>query len=104
MTTWTIAIDWNRDGDFSDANEDVTSLLISATWVLGAQKPWQDIADNSVLKLTLNNSDRRFSSENGGGPLFGSLVPQRPVRIQSNDGTTTRTHWVGWIEAVKPTT
>ncbi|MDX2136926.1 MAG: hypothetical protein SF123_02435 [Chloroflexota bacterium] len=102
MTTWTIAVNWNRDGDFSDANEDVTSLLISATWVLGTQKPWQDIADNSVLKLTLNNADRRFSSENSSSPLSGMIVPQRPVRIQSNDGTTTRTHWVGWIESIEP--
>jgi hypothetical protein len=24
------------------------------------------------------------------------------VRVQSNDGTTTRTHWVGWIETIQP--
>jgi hypothetical protein len=24
------------------------------------------------------------------------------VRIQSNDGTTTRTHWVGWIDSIQP--
>src|SRR5262249_38920554 len=31
------------------------------------------------------------------------VQPYKPVRIQSNDGTTTRTHWVGWIEKVEPT-
>jgi hypothetical protein len=102
MTTWTIAVDWNRDGDFSDTYDDVTSRVISATWVMGTQKPWQDIADNSVLKLTLDNADRLFSSENGSSLLNGMVVPQRPVRIQSNDDTTTRTHWIGWIESIAP--
>lgn len=47
-TTWTIGIDWNRDGDFTDSNEDVTSWVIDACWSLGMQKPYQDVADNSV--------------------------------------------------------
>jgi hypothetical protein len=102
MTTWTIAIDWNRDGDYTDTNEDVTARVLSAMWVLGTQKPYQDIADNSVLKLSLDNSDKLFSSENATSPLAGLLVPQRPVRVQSNDGTTVRTHWIGWIESIEP--
>ena len=24
------------------------------------------------------------------------------MRLTSNDGTTTRTHWSGWVEAVRP--
>jgi hypothetical protein len=30
MTTWTIGVKWNRDGDFSDAQDDVTARVISA--------------------------------------------------------------------------
>jgi len=101
-TTWTIAIDWDRNGNFTDANDDVTSRVTSAEWVLGIQRAYQDCADNSVLKLVLNNADKRFSPENGASPLAGKLVPFRPIRIQSNDGVTTRTHWVGWVEALQP--
>jgi len=36
--------------------------------------------------------------------LYGKLVPLRPVRIQSNDGSTTRTHWAGWIDTITPDT
>lgn len=79
-TTWTIAVDWNRDGDFSDASEDITSYIISANWFLGMRRPYQEIADNSLLALTLKNTDKRYSPENGSSPLFGSLVPFRPVR------------------------
>jgi len=102
MTTWTIAVDWDRNGDYSSTQDDVTNRVIAANWFLGMRKPYQDTADNAVLTLTLNNTDRLFSPENASSPLFGKLVPQRPVRIQSNDGTTTRTHWVGWIDSIQP--
>jgi hypothetical protein len=109
-TTWTIAIDWNRDGDYGDSYEDVTSRVVSTKWFLGQRKPWQDTADNSLLELALDNSDKQYSPENSSSPLWdGSVTPPRskvqpfrPVRIQSNDGTTTRTHWVGWIEKIEP--
>ena len=102
MTTWTIAVDWDRNGDYSSAQDDVTNHVVAANWFLGMRKPYQDKADNASLTLTLDNTDRLFSPENASSPLFGKLVPQRPVRIQSNDGTTTRTHWVGWIDSIQP--
>lgn len=101
-TTWTIAIDWSRSGDFNGTNDDVTSRVISANWFLGMRKPYQDIADDSMLELVLDNSDKRFSPENGSSRITGYLAPFRPVRVQSNDGTTTRTHYFGWIESIEP--
>lgn len=101
-TTWTIAIDWDRDGSFSGQYDDVTDYVISARWFLGQRKPYQDIADDSMLTLVLNNSDRRFSPEYGSSPLSGKLAPYKPVRVQSDDGTTIRTHWIGWIESIQP--
>ena len=103
MTTWTIAIDWERNGNFDSAYDDVTNRVQQTNWFLGMRKIYQEIADNSVCVFTLNNADQRFSPDNLDSPLAGKVMPLRPVRIQSNDGTTTRTHWVGWIEAIKPT-
>ncbi|MEO8391773.1 MAG: hypothetical protein ABI700_02165 [Chloroflexota bacterium] len=102
-TTWTIAVDWNKNGSYTDTNDDVTSRVISANWFLGMREAYQDVADNSVLSLMLKNDDRLYSPEYSSSPLTGLLVPFRPVRIQSNDGTTTRTHWTGWIESIQPT-
>ena len=101
-TTWTIAIDWDRDGGFSDQYDDVTNQVVSAKWFLGERKPYQDTADDSLLTLVLNNSDRRFSPENAGSPLAGKLTPFKPMCIRSDDGTTVRTHWLGWIESIQP--
>ena len=52
--------------------------------------------------MRLNNDDKRFTPENSAGPLSGKLAPLRPVKIESNDGTTTRTHWSGWIAMILP--
>lgn len=85
-TTWTIAIDWNRDGDYSDTSEDVSSRIISANWFLGMRQPYQEMADNSVLQLVLNNIDKLFSPEStmltddNPNPLFGKLASFRTAR------------------------
>jgi hypothetical protein len=102
MTTWTISVDWSRNGSFTDPNDNITGRVISANWFLGFRKPHMDIVDDSVLALILDNTDRRFSPEYSASPLFGSITPFRPVRVQSNDGTTTRTHWLGWVERIEP--
>jgi hypothetical protein len=101
-TTWTIAIDWDRNGNYSGTYDDVTSRVIEAQWMLGMTEPYQDVAENSTLTLLLDNSDKRYSPENTGSPITGKVVPFRPVRIQSNDGSTTRTHWLGWIDTIQP--
>lgn len=101
-TTWSFHIDWTNDGDFSDSSEDVSARIISADWQLGMTRPYIDTADDSVLKLVLDNSDRRFSPEYGSGALWPNVKPFRKVRVQSNDGTTTRTHFTGWVETIQP--
>ena len=102
-TSWTIAIDWDRNGDFSGEHDDITKRVLLAEWFVGMQRPYQLTADGSTLMVRLNNKDRRFSPENSNGPLSGKLAPLRPVKVESNDGTTTRTHWSGWVESVHPT-
>ena len=101
-TTWTIEIDWERTGNFAGTYDDVTDRVMDANWFLGFRKPYEDVDNDSVLNLVLSNSDKRYSPENSGSPLSGYLAPFRPVRIQSNDGTTTRTHYTGWIEKIEP--
>lgn len=94
-TTWTIAIDWDRNGNFTDTYDNVTSRVISANWFLGMRQAYQEMADNSTLTLVLDNVDKRYSPEYSGSPLTGKVVPFRPVRIQSDDGAAVRTHRQG---------
>ncbi|MCA0453167.1 MAG: hypothetical protein LCI00_04250 [Chloroflexi bacterium] len=86
-TTWIIAIDWDRNDNFTGTYDNITSLVTRADWTLGTRRPYQEVGEDSVLKLVLTNVDKRYSPENSLSPLFGKLVPYRPVRVQSNDGT-----------------
>lgn len=102
MNMWIISIDWDRIGNFNGYHSNITNNIFAANWFLGTEELFGSVADNSILHLVLNNTDRRFSPENADSPLYGKVKPFKPVRIQSDDGTTVRTHWVGWIESIQP--
>ena len=38
-TSWTIAIDWDRNGDFSGEHDDITQRVLLAEWFVGMQRP-----------------------------------------------------------------
>jgi hypothetical protein len=103
-TTWTVMVDWDRNANYTGAYDDISSRVIEAKWFLGMQKLYQSIADNSILTLTLNNSDGRFSPENVSSPLYGKLKPLRPVRVQysTDGGVNWNPMWTGWVESYKP--
>ncbi|MEO1166829.1 MAG: hypothetical protein AAFV98_23825, partial [Chloroflexota bacterium] len=93
-------------GSTADLYDNITAQVMDAEWYLGFKKPYQEMPHGSVLKLTLNNSDKRFSPEfvSGSNPLAGQVQVLRPVQVRSDDETTLRVHWSGWLESVKPTT
>ncbi len=47
VTSWTIAVDWKRDGNFDDTYDDVTSRVLAVNWFIGVRQTYQDVADNS---------------------------------------------------------
>ena len=99
MTTrWTIGIDWDRDGNYTDE----TAQVLSASWILGFQQAYMDVGSDAQLTLIMRNGDKRFTPENRAGSLFGKLAPLRPVKIESYDGTTTRRHFSGWVQSIHP--
>ncbi len=99
-TKWKVEVDWNRDGTYSE----VTEYVIEVQWFLGFRAPYMGTASEAYLHLTLNNADKRFSPEDSSGPLYGNLAPLRPLRVTSDDGSTVRTHWSGWINMIEPAT
>ena len=99
MTTrWTFGIDWDRDGSYTDE----TARVLFAKWSLGFQQAHKVVGNDAQLRLILRNEDKRFTPENSAGPLSGKLAPLRPVKIESNDGTTTRRHFSGWVQSIHP--
>ena len=94
--TYTIAIDLDDDGDFADTGEDITSDVIAARWRLGMNVPDDSVAQPGTAQITVRNQSQRYS------PEYNTLQPGQVLRIQSDDGTTVRTHFTGHISHVEP--
>ena len=100
--TWTYEIDLTRDGDFADSSEDVTSNVLEIEWQLGFSDAYDPVSRTATLSMVLNNSDKRYSPENAGSPIYGNFTNGRVVRVQSTYNSTTRTHFLGWITSIQP--
>ena len=79
---WLICVDWNEDGDFSDAQEDVTSDVLGLSL-----EHFRDLASDHIeasrLELELKNDGHKYSPPNSGSPLYGNLKPGRKVWLRA---------------------
>lgn len=94
--SYTVAIDHDDDGDFSDIGEVITADIIDLRWELGMANAYDSVASPSSARITLRNHDQTYS------PEVTSVLPAKPLRIQSDDGTTIRTHFFGYVSQVEP--
>ena len=99
---WKLLVDWNRDGDFSDASEDITQYVIEWHWKLGNSNPYQEIGDEAEATFVLDNQTGYFSPERA-GPYQGLMDRNTPVLVQSVYGGVTIDHFTGWVDTVQPT-
>lgn len=89
-------VDWDGDGTFDDANEDITADVMSARWFLGSRNPFQSVADEATLTMEIRNTTGKYSPENATSPLAGLVRPMKRVRVLE---TVTNTQlWNGWLE------
>ncbi len=95
--TYTVAVDFNDDGDFADLGETLNLDVLALRWRLGLAQPYDPIAAPIEAEVTLRNVGRAYSPE-----LAAALRPGKPLRIQSNDDVQTRTHFTGFIQSIQP--
>ena len=100
MTTrWTIGIDWDRDGNYTD---ETARVLPPPSGSVGFQQAYMNVGNDAQFRLAHAQRGQALHAGEQPWPLSGKLAPLRPVKIESNDGTTTRVHWSGWIAAIVP--
>ena len=79
---WLVQVDWNNDGDFSDADEDVTSDVLGLTL-----EHFRDLSSEHIeaarLELELKNDDHKYSPSNASSPLTGNLKPGRRMWVKA---------------------
>jgi hypothetical protein len=96
--TYTVEIDFDDSGLFTDPGEDITADVIGAWWRLGMEHPYASVAAPIAARVTLRNLSRDYSPETG----VRALQPGKSIRIRSDDGSTLRTHFTGMIDYVQP--
>lgn len=94
--TYTVAIDRDDDGDFTDSGEDITADVLALRWRLGMQTAHDSMAPPGTAQITVRNLDQAYS------PEIIPLQPGQVLRIQSDDGSTVRTHFTGHITHIEP--
>lgn len=97
--TYHIAVDLDDDGSFTGLAESFTSDVLHVAWRLGFSQPHDTVAAPIAARVTLRNHHRAYSPEHHPALQIGL-----PLRIQSHDGLTTRTHFTGFIHRVEPLT
>lgn len=87
-----VGIDYENDGSFTDITADVLALR----WRLGLQQAYDSMAAPGTAQITVLNIHQAYS------PEVTLLQPGQVVRIQSDDGSTVRTHFTGHITHIEP--
>jgi hypothetical protein len=87
-------------------NQTYTTLLspdvLSLSWRIGMASPYDLIAAHSVAEITLYNTAQQYSPESTGSPL--KIGRRLRIQVKPDLLSPLRTHFVGFIRSVKPTT
>lgn len=100
--TYAYYVDWDGDGDFGDAYEDITAYVLDAEWSLGGDIVQPGQISPGSCHLRLDNSTSIFSSFNSSSPIYGDILPGRRIRITMTVGITTVTMWQGYLDTILP--
>lgn len=82
---YTVAIDWNNDGDYDDTAENVTDDVLASgpvTFQYGRDQA-RALSPPAVgtLGFTLCNADRIYSPENPDSPIADDIAPAAPIKV-----------------------
>lgn len=83
---YTVAIDWNNDGDYSGTDENVTEDVLASgvvTFQYGRDQA-RALSPPRVgaLDFTLCNADRIYSPENPDSPISNDIAPAAPIKVE----------------------
>lgn len=103
MLAHKIFIDWDIDGSFDTAGDDISDYWQSTDIRAGLLEPNDHCAAVGRCTIRLNNEDKRFSPDYAAGPYYGKLKPYRPAKVVAyQDGAEIATLFRGVVEGWYP--
>tara|TARA_R110000824_G_scaffold70157_2_gene180348 strand:- start:1867 stop:3432 length:1566 start_codon:yes stop_codon:yes gene_type:complete len=111
--SYTLLVDWNNDGDFTDSNDDISGDTLSLSWSRGRDyaSALQGRSVAGKLTATLINTEGKYSPSNTSSALTGNILPGRSIRLQAGSGSFPYTfpvafndavRWQGKLDRIKP--
>lgn len=97
VATYALYVDWNGDGDFSDAGENVSADFVSANIQRGFSSPLARTPGVSRATFVLNNLNKQYSP-----PLNATVLPRRQIKLDMTYISTV-TLFRGFIDDIRPT-
>ncbi len=97
---WNLYVDWEDNGDFVDANEDVSADLVGATLFRGRTAVNEEYT-SGLLTATLKNRSGTYSPFNTSSPLDGKVLPGRDVKLEAVHNSITYPIFRGRIKKIR---
>lgn len=89
MIAYKVYVDFDNDGSFATAGDDITAYVTSLQASLGMEDEQAHVATVGFCQVTLNNASKRFSPEYSSGTYYGKLLPRLPFKVDVvEDGNT----------------
>ena len=98
VATYALYVDWNSDGDYGDAGEDISADWMSISITRGFNGPLARYPGVGRMTVQLKNAAQTYSP-----PATAAARPRRPVRLTMTYDATTVTLFEGYIDTLKPT-
>ena len=97
--TYKVEVDWDNDGGFLDANEDISADVKSISYSRGKDEELGK-ASPGTLSIRVNNSDGKYSPTLNTG-IYTNLLPKRVIRVRTTAPAAYNLFY-GYIETITP--
>jgi hypothetical protein len=95
MIAYKVYVDFDNDGSFATAGDDITAYVTSLQASLGMEDEQAHVATVGFCQVTLNNASKLFSPEYSSGTYYGKLLPRLPFKVDVVEGGNTYTLFRG---------
>jgi len=106
VASYKLQVDWNNDGDWGDTGEEIDMGRVRGiTCSFGRDRASQLTGKSKAgtLRATLDNRSGDYNQFNADSPIYGNILPGRPVRLLGTSTTQSdQAIWQGYLVRITP--